>query len=129
MNVTIVQRKYRRCCKGCGCEVSEKDLKCHTGGCRYSVERKPTRKRKSPSAFNAYEIELRPKRGERGVRVKKEPSAKSELISAALLFVARHTDGKGCNVRLDTENCGSTERLVNAARAYARSLSRRKAAR
>jgi len=41
------------------------------------------------------------------------------VVEAAMLFVARHTEGKGCSVNLEREalNCGSTEQIINACRA------------
>jgi hypothetical protein len=44
-------------------------------------------------------------------------AAERALVEAALLFVARHSEGRGCNVRLDPLNCGSSERIIDAAKA------------
>lgn len=44
-------------------------------------------------------------------------AAESELVEAALLFVTRHTGGRGCEIRLDLSDCGSSEEIVRKAEA------------
>jgi len=51
------------------------------------------------------------------------PAAKA-LVEAALLFVQRHTDGRRCSIELDPDNCGSSEQLIKAAKAWTRAAKR-----
>ena len=44
-------------------------------------------------------------------------AAERELVEAALLFVTRHTGGRGCEIRLDLSDCGSSEEIVRKAEA------------